>query len=100
MPNLRHVRWTWQLDHERSDEPADEYMQRLLDSLDALKEEFADERAILSDINREIADVEEWISENTHDDPSEHRPSRTFADIETPDHPSVQHRGIFDDVDE
>lgn len=99
LPNLATVTWTWQSNHS-SDEPADEHMEPLLDSFSALKEEFADESAILSDIDREIERIQEWISDNMDDDSGEHRPSRSFGDVETLEPPSLQLRGIFDDVDE
>jgi hypothetical protein len=50
VPNLATVRRTWQSNHS-SGEPADEHMQPLFDSFSALKEEFADEPTILSDID-------------------------------------------------
>jgi len=98
MPNLAGVRRNWQ-SNRSSDQRPDEYMQPLLDSFSALKEEFADDPAILGDIDREVQRIQEWISEED-DDPKEDRPVRSFGDVDAADQPPVQSRGIFDDVDE
>jgi hypothetical protein len=62
VPNLAEVRAIWQSNHN-SEEPADEHIRPLLDSFAALKEEFADEPAIIGKIDREIERIKEWISE-------------------------------------
>lgn len=98
LPRLGEVRERWQ-DDRNSDERADECLQPLLDAFKALKEEFAEESAIVSDVNEEIRLGEEWIS-NHLDDGKDERPDRAFGDVE----PSVplppQERNIFDDVDD
>lgn len=99
IPNLADVRRIWQIDHS-SDERPDEYMGPLLESFSALKEEFADDPAILINIDHEIELTQEWIAEKMADDPKEDRPPRTFGEVDTPAHPPAQARGIFDDVDE
>lgn len=77
-------------------------MNPLLESLSALKQEFADDRAIIGNIDQEIKLAREWIAEKMDDDPKEDRPARTFGDVESPDNPlaQAQARGIVDDVDE
>jgi hypothetical protein len=75
-------------------------MEPLLDSFSALKEEFAEEPAILSSIELEIAHAKDWIAEKTTDDPKKDRTPRVFGDVDASDHLPVQQRGIFDDVDE
>jgi hypothetical protein len=75
-------------------------MQPLLDSLSALKQEFAGESEILSAIDWEIELAQQWISDNTDEDPNESRPTRTFGHLDTSDRPGAQTRGIFDDVDD
>jgi len=99
VPKLADVRRTWQGNHG-SDQRPDEHMEPLLNSFSALKEEFADDPAILSDIEREIQRTQEWISENTPDESKENRKARIFGDVDTQDQPPVHLRGIFDDVDE
>jgi hypothetical protein len=99
VPNLGEVRLTWQGNRD-SDQRADEYLEPLLDSFSALKEEFAEDPEIVSSIEREIEQAKEWIAEKTTDDPKEDRPPRVFGDVEASDHLPVQQRGIFDDVDE
>jgi hypothetical protein len=75
-------------------------MKPLLESFSALKEEFVDDPAILGNIDHEIELAREWIAENMDDDPNEDRPRRTFGDVDSPDNPCAQARGIFDDIDE
>ena len=76
-------------------------MQPLLDSFSALKDEFPSESSILTAIDHEIQEIQDWIVEKTDDDSRKDRPSRTFGDVEgTQDRPPVQLRGIFDDLDE
>jgi hypothetical protein len=99
VPNLADVRYTWQSNYS-SDQRPDEYIQPLLDSFSALKDEFADEPEILAKINREIQCTEQWVSEKMADDPKEDRPPRVFGDVDTPENLPGQLRGIFDDVDE
>ena len=99
LPNLAEVRGAWESKHD-SDEPADEHMQPLIDSLSALKEEFADEPAILSNIDREIQHVQQWVSDHMADDSKEDRPTRAFGNVDSLDRPPALVRGIFDDVDE
>jgi hypothetical protein len=99
LPKLAEVRGAWESKRD-SDQPADEHMQPLLDSFSALKEEFADEPAILTNIDREVQRVQQWISNHMDDDSKEDRPTRAFGDVDTLDRPPAPVRGIFDDVDE
>jgi hypothetical protein len=99
LPNLGDVRRTWQSNHSSAERP-DGYMEPLLDSFSALKKEFADDPYILSSIAREVERAQEWISENMPDDADKERPARAFGDVNTPEQPPAQLRGIFDDVDE
>jgi hypothetical protein len=99
IPNLADVRRTWQSNCS-SDQPADAHMGPLLESFSALKEEFADDPAILSNIDQEIEQTQEWIADKMADAAKEDRPGRTFGDVDSADQPTAQARGIFDDVDE
>jgi hypothetical protein len=99
LPNLSEIRQTWQSNRD-SDQRADEHLQPLLDSFSALKEEFAGEPAILSDIDREILEGQEWISNHMADDSQKDRPTRAFGDVDPSDHLPAQIRGIFDDIDD
>ena len=99
LPNLGGVRRTWE-SNRSSDERPDEYMQPLLDSFSALKQEFAGEPAILREIDRQIQLAELWISEHMPEDSDESRPAHSFGNVDASDHPSAQVRGIFDDIDE
>ena len=99
IPNLTLVRLTWQSNYS-SEQPPDEFMEPLLDSFSALKEEFADEPEILSSVDREVEHTQEWISARMDHDPEEDCPPRVFGDVRAPDHLPVRLRSIFDDVDE
>jgi hypothetical protein len=99
IPNLGNIRRTWQ-SNRSSDQSPDECMDPLLESFSALKEEFVDDPSILSSIDQEIKLAQEWIADKMADDPIEDRPSRTFGDVDSPDNPPAQARGIFDDIDE
>lgn len=99
IPNLADIRRNLQSNHSSEQRP-DEYMERLLESFTALKEEFADDPAILTDIDHEIQLTQEWIAEKLDDDPKEDRTARTFGDVEPPNQPPAHARSIFDDVDE
>jgi hypothetical protein len=70
VPNLGDVRRTWE-GNRSSDQRPDEYMEPLLESFSGLKEEFAEDPAILSSIDREIRCAQEWIAETMEDDPKE-----------------------------
>lgn len=99
LPRLSDIRRTWQ-SNRNSDQAPDEYMQPLIDSFSALKQEFAQEPAILSNIAEEMQSIEQWIAEEIENEPEKARPVRSFGDINTPEPLPVQTRGLFDDVDE
>jgi hypothetical protein len=99
VPKLSDVRWTKQSGW-RSDQSADEYMDPLLDSFSNIKEEFADDPAILATIDREIELGRDWIADNLDENPKEETPARLFGDVDSPDYPVGPVRSIFDDIDE
>ena len=99
VPNLSSIRRNWQR-NRNSDEEPDEHIGPLLESFSALKGEFADNPAILRQIDFEIAMAKEWIAEQTPEDPEEDRSARAFGDVDSLDHPPTQARSIFDGVDE
>lgn len=98
LPRLAEVRERWQ-ENRDAEERADECLEPLLDSFKALKEEFADEPAIVSVIDEEIRLGKEWIS-NRQDDGKEERPDRAFGEVEPSTMLPPQERSIFDDVDQ
>jgi hypothetical protein len=99
VPKLSDVRQEWESNYS-SDGSPDEHIEPLLSSFSALKEEFADDPAILTQIEREIRFAQSWISDHTPDDSGKKRPERTFGEVDAQDQPPILHRGIFDDVDE
>lgn len=99
LPKLADVRGTWQSNFS-SDQRPDEHMEPLLESFSGLKEEFADDPTILKTIDRQIELARNWIAEKMDENPKEDRPARRFGDVDSPDAPPAQARGVFDDVDE
>jgi hypothetical protein len=75
-------------------------MDPLLDSFSNIKEEFADDPAILATIDREIELGRDWIADNLDENPKEETPARLFGDVDSPDYPVGPVRSIFDDIDE
>jgi hypothetical protein len=99
VPNLPNIRQTWQ-SNRQSDQDPEEHMQPLVDSLSALKEEFADDPSALSRIDKEIEHIQKWITETIENEPKNDRPARTFGDVDSPDLLPTKARGVFDDVDQ
>lgn len=95
LPRLNDVRRNWQYNHQLG-EPPDEHMQLLLESFGVLKKHFGDDARAAKIIDRETRLANEWIAENTPEEPS--RKQRTLGKVETSDKlPST--RSIFDDID-
>ena len=99
IPKLADVRRKWE-GNFRSKERAEEYIEPLLGWFSALRDECADDSAILSTIDCETELTREWIAEKTADCADERRPARSFGDVDSTDLQFPQARGIFDDVDE
>jgi energy-coupling factor transporter ATP-binding protein EcfA2 len=100
VPRLSDVRYDWQSNRDSDREP-DSHIQPLIDGFESLKKEFAGERAILDDIDRQIKYAQEWIAETeAEDDKPKERIPRAFGDVDTQDQPRAQARSIFDDIDE
>ena len=100
LPKLPRIRRNWQSNHDSQQQPED-HMQPLIDSLRALKSEFAAEPSVLHKIDEEIALAEQWISETgAEGGPPQSRPPRVFGDVDGHDQPVVQERSIFDDIDD
>jgi hypothetical protein len=99
VPNLSDIRQTWQ-SNRNSDQAPDEHMQPLIDLFSALKQEFAQEPAILCKIDTEAQSIEQWIAEEIDNEPKTDRPARTFGDVDAPEPLLARARSIFDDVDQ
>jgi hypothetical protein len=99
LPKLADVRLTWQSNCD-SDQRPDEHIEPLLESFSGLKEEFADDPAILKRIDREIELARQWIAEKMNEDPKVDRPARRFGDVDSLDYPVARTRSVFDDIDE
>ena len=95
LPRLGRVRETEQ-DGYRADEPADEYMEYMLESFKTLKDKFGDDVEAARIIEREIDLAKDWISDNDRERPD--RAPRSLGAARTIDKPHGS-RSIFDDVD-
>lgn len=95
LPRLSMVREAEQ-DGYTSDEPADEHMERMLESFKTLKDKFCEDAEAVRIIEREIVLAKEWISDNDREFPD--RAPRSLGTTETIDKPHG-YRSIFDDVD-
>lgn len=95
LPRLSRVRKEKQ-DSYRADEPADEYMEHMLESFKTLKNKFGDDAEAVRITDREIDLVKDWIHDNDHVHPD--RAPRSLGTAETNDKPHGT-RSIFDDVD-
>jgi hypothetical protein len=99
LPNLADIRRTWE-SNRNTDQAPDEHIQPLIDSFSALKQEFAEEPAILAKIDHEISMTNQWIAKILEGEPPKDKPARTFGDLDAPEPDQTQSRGIFDDVDQ
>jgi hypothetical protein len=95
LPTLSRVREREQ-DEYRDDEPADEHMEHMLDSLEKLKGKFSDDPEAARIIKREIDLAKDWISDHDRERPE--KASRSLGTAETIDKPHGS-RSIFDDID-
>ena len=96
LPRLDDVRFEWESNHS-SGEPPEEYMQQLFELLDSLKKQFSNDASAVKLIDREIRLTNEWIGENTPEEPE--RTERKLGELEAQEKP-LSTRSIFDDVDE
>jgi hypothetical protein len=97
LPKLRDVRYDWESNYDSANS-ADGHMQPLVDSLSALKSEFADEPEIINEINQQVEFAEQWIAEHSSDDSTRDRRKLTLGEETSGLQPSML-RGIFDDID-
>lgn len=95
LPRLGDVRRRWESDHSPG-EPPEEHMQPLLEVFDSLKERFCDDESAITLIDREIRSTNDWIDENTPEEPE--RSPRELEKVEATEKPHSA-RSIFDDID-
>lgn len=95
LPRLSMVREEEQ-DGYRSDEPADEYMEHMLESFKTLKDKFGDDTEAVQIIEREIDLAKEWIRDNDRE-----WSDRVPRSLDTTEAVAGPHgsRSIFEDVD-
>ena len=95
LPDLDDIR-----DREESnwdeDVPPEDWMQQLKDFLNGLDSYFQNEQEIVDLINDQLASIESWIAEHTHDEYETEEKLIGRVDV-----PIVTHstRSIFDDID-
>jgi energy-coupling factor transporter ATP-binding protein EcfA2 len=95
LPRLGDVRREWELNHSPGDSP-EEHMQELLEFFDSLKARFGDDQSAVELIDQQIRLTNEWIGENTPDEPD--RSPRKLGKVEALEKPQTT-RSIFDDID-
>jgi len=95
LPRLHDVRRTLQSGHN-SNEPAEEHMQPLLESLDTLKIFFSVDETATKLIERELRASKDWINEHTSEEPT--RSPRQLGTVELTQKPAST-RSLFDDID-
>jgi hypothetical protein len=96
LPRLDNVRRNVQLNRYCSESP-EEHMSSLMESFDTLKKHFGDDEEATRIIDRETRYANEWIGENTPEEPK--RKPRKLGKVETLDRPDGA-RSIFDDIDQ
>lgn len=95
LPRLRRVREEEQ-DGYRASEPADEYMEHMLESLKILKDTFGNDAEAARIIDSEIELAKDWIKDNDCERPE--RLPRSLGSAGSIDKPHGT-RSIFDDID-
>ncbi len=95
LPRLGRVREKEQQGYS-ADEPADEYMERMLESFKTLKDKFCDDAEAVQIIEREIDHAKDWISDNDREIPD--KAPRSLGTAGAIDKPHGS-RSIFDDID-
>ena len=95
LPRLDEVRRNVQSNHYSRESP-EEHMSSLMESFDTLKKHFGDDQEAAGVIDRETRYANEWIGENTPEEPK--RKPRKLGKVETADRPDGA-RSIFDDID-
>ena len=95
LPRLGDVRREWELNHSLGD-PPEEHMQQLMELFDSLKDRFGDDETALQLIEKQIAQTNDWVEENTPAEPE--RSPRKLGSVESQDKPRSS-RSIFDDID-
>jgi hypothetical protein len=95
LPRLDDVRRDCESDYSAG-ESAESCMRRLFESLQVLKKRFGDDESAAKIIDREIRQANDWVSDNTPEEPERSR--RTLGKVEAPEKPQSA-RSIFDDID-
>lgn len=95
LPRLADLRRTLQ-SHHHANEPAEEHMQPLSESLDTLKTSFSNDETAMKLIKRELREVKDWIEEHELEEPT--RSPRQLATVELTQTPTGT-RSLFDDID-
>jgi len=95
LPRLDDVRHEWESNHSLG-EPPEDHMRQLLELFDSLKRQFGDDDRDVKLIDREIRLTNEWIGENTQEEPD--RADRKLGEVEVQEKPQSK-RSIFDDID-
>lgn len=99
IPKLSDVRYNWEGNFD-SDDDSIGYMQPLLDSLSALKDEFNNDPEVLNAIDREIQLGTEWMYDHASDEHGRDSELHSLGNVRSQVTKTQISRGIFDDIDE
>ena len=95
IPRISDLKETWKASYSK-DEDARYHMSSLKENLEAIENEFSDEKSILEDIANELEEIDQWIEENKGED-EVYESENLSGDGEELEEAE---RSIFDDVDE
>jgi hypothetical protein len=94
VPNLGRIRGDWEDWYESGQNP-DNHMQPLLESMNSLVKQLADEPVLAHDIEDEISRAEERVAERMAEyAPGPERAPRTFGEVDTAEEPRPR-RSVF-----
>jgi hypothetical protein len=99
VPKLSEVREYWQGNYGPSEDP-DAYLEQLLSPMAEIKTLFANDSAIITTVEKEVALGQKWIEVHHKVDENDELPYRAFGDVETETGLMSSGRNIFDDIDE
>jgi hypothetical protein len=98
VPNLSEVRRNVERNFSSSEDTAEEYMERYLDSLKTLQIHLGSKNGVIGAVEKEILKTKVWVEENTKEEEPGIAP-RKLENVREAD--SYQNlRSIFDDVDD
>jgi energy-coupling factor transporter ATP-binding protein EcfA2 len=94
IPKIPELKETWKARYDK-EEDAGYHMLSLKENLEAIEYEFSDQPSIVFEVNKELMEIEKWITENTEEESISEMENLSG---ETEEQVGIV-RSIFDDVD-